>query len=193
MSLFLGRIHYIMYEKIIFQEEILESLLKFLDKDESAKLKKDLDREFPIERGKLEDIIDTSNIHAWLDKRVVRSENRLAKAVSILLKNFDLEKIKNKFFEIGKNYNGGKTPLEAFNFITSKFLDGMPCDHALAILKNDKDELVFTVEKDVHESIWKNYVDPKNYWILRDNFIEGSLKSSNIKFEKIDENYILRK
>lgn len=193
MSLFLGRIHYIMYEKIIFQEDILENLLKLLDEEKSAKLKKELDRDFPIERGELEDIIDTSNIHGWLDSRVVRSENRLARAVSILLKDFDLEKIKNKFFEMGKNYNGGKTPFEAFTFITSKFLDGMPCDHALAILKNDKDELVFTVTRDVHENIWKNYVDPQNYWILRDNFIAGSLESSNIKFEKIDEKYILRK
>ncbi|MDU7114679.1 MAG: hypothetical protein E6315_03605, partial [Peptoniphilus harei] len=174
MSLFLGRIHYIMYDKILFQEEILDNLLTYLEEEKRNELKKDLDEEFPLEKGNLEDIIDESNIHGWLNERVVRSENRLAKAVSILLRDFDLEKLKNKFFEIGKNYEAGESPMEVFSFMTSKFLDGMPCDHALAILKNDEDEFVFTVTSDVHKNIWKDYVSPEIYWILRDSFILGS-------------------
>lgn len=193
MSLFLGRIHYIMYDKILFQEEILDNLLNFLEEEKRNELKKDLDEEFLLEKGNLEDIIDESNIHGWLNERVVRSENRLAKAVSILLRDFDLEKLKNKFFEIGKNYDAGEAPMEVFSFITSKFLDGMPCDHALAILKNDDDEFVFTVLSDVHKNIWKDYVSPEIYWILRDSFILGSLNSSDLKFEKIEENYVIRK
>ncbi len=193
MSLFLGRIHYIMYDKILFQEEILDNLLNFLEEEKRNELKKDLDKEFPLEKGNLEDIIDESNIHGWLNERVVRSENRLAKAVSILLRDFDLEKLKNKFFEIGKNYKAGEAPMEVFSFITSKFLDGMPCDHALAILKNDEDEFVFTVLSDVHKNIWKDYVSPEIYWVLRDSFILGSLNSSDLKFEEIEENYVIRK
>ena len=193
MSLFLGRIHYIMYDKILFQEEILNSLLDLLEDDKRLEIKKDLDENFPVEKGKLEDLIDSSNIHGWLNERVTRSENRLAKAVSILLKDFDLDKLKNKFFEIGENYKAGDTPMEVFSFITSKFLDGMPCDHALAILKNDEDEFVFKVASDVHKSIWKEFVNPEIYWILRDSFIAGSLKYSSLKYEKIEENYVIRK
>ena len=193
MSLFLGRIHYIMYDKVLFQEEILDNLLNFLEEEKRNELKKEIDKEFPLERGNLEDIIDESNIHGWLNERVVRSENRLAKAVSILLRDFDLEKLKNKFFEIGKNYEAGEAPMEVFSFMTSKFLDGMPCDHALAILKNDEDEFVFTVLSDVHKNIWKDYVSPEIYWVLRDSFILGSLNSSDLKFEKIEENYVIRK
>ena len=193
MSLFLGRIHYIMYDKILFQEEILNKLMELLEEEKSLELKKDLDDNFPLERGNLEDIIDESNIHGWLNERVIRSENRLAKAVSILLEDFDLEKLKNKFFEIGKNYKAGEAPMEVFSFITSKFLDGMPCDHALAILKNDGDEFVFTVASDVHKNIWKDYVSPEIYWILRDSFILGSLSSTSLKYQKIDDNYVIRK
>ena len=115
------------------------------------------------------------------------------KAVSILLEDFDLEKLKNKFFEIGENYEAGETPMEVFSFITSKFLDGMPCDHALAILKNDEDEFVFTLASDVHKSIWGNYVEPEIYWMLRDSLILGSLSSTSLKYQKIDENYVIRK
>lgn len=193
MSLFLGRIHYIMYDKILFQEEILNKLMELLEEEKSLELKKDLDDNFPLERGNLEDIIDESNIHGWLNERVIRSENRLAKAVSILLEEFDLEKLKNKFFEIGENYEAGDSPMEVFSFITSKFLDGMPCDHALAILKNDEDEFVFTLASDVHKNIWENYVEPEIYWMLRDSLILGSLSSTSLKYQKIDENYVIRK
>ena len=37
MSLFLGRIHYIMYDKILFQEEILDKLLELLDEEKIDK------------------------------------------------------------------------------------------------------------------------------------------------------------
>ena len=91
MSLFLGYIHHLMYDKVLFQEELLESLLELLDDDKKIKLIEELNRDFPIERGDLKDIIDESNIHGWLDERVRRSENRLAKTVAFLLKDFDIE------------------------------------------------------------------------------------------------------
>lgn len=193
MSLFLGYIHHLMYEKILFQEELLTSLLDLIDEDEKISLSKDLDKEFPIEKGDLKDIIDEANIHGWLDERVRRSENRLAKTVGVLLKDFDIEDLKNKFYDFGKSYEAGDTPGEAFNFITSKFLDGMPCDHSLMIVKNDEDEFVFEVVRDLHKDIWANYVNPDLYWDLRDAFIGGSLENSGLKYEKINETYVIRK
>lgn len=193
MSLFLGYIHHLMYDKILFQEELLENLLELLDDDKKIKLIEELNRDFPIERGDLKDIIDESNIHGWLDERVRRSENRLAKTVAFLLRDFDIEELKNKFNDFGKNYEAGVSPEEAFNFITSKFLDGMPCDHSLMIIKNEEDEFVFNVARDLHRDIWGNYVNPDYYWDLRDAFIYGSLENSGLQYEKIDESYVIRK
>lgn len=182
-----------MYDKILFQEELLESLLELLDGDEKIEFSEELNRDFPIERGDLKDIIDESNIHGWLDERVRRSENRLAKTVAFLLKDFDIEELKNKFNELGKTYEVGETPEEAFKFITSKFLDGMPCDHSLMIIKNEENEFIFKVARDLHKDIWENYVNPDYYWDLRDAFISGSLENSGLKYEKIDETYVIRK
>ncbi|MDU3751863.1 MAG: hypothetical protein E7G36_09105, partial [Peptoniphilus rhinitidis] len=190
MSLFLGHIHYMMYNKIIFQEEILDYLLD-LSKDKENILE-ELDNDFPIEKGDLKNIIDENNIHGWLNDRVNRSENRLAKAVSILLKDFDLEELKKRYFEFGKNYDAGNFPMEVFQFITSKFLDGMPCDHALTIIKDDEDELIFRVISDVHKEIWQKFVDPEIYWTLRDEFIKGSLVDSKLNFENINGDYVIR-
>ena len=193
MSLFLGYIHHLMYDKILFQEELLESLLELLDDDKKMKLIEELDSDFPIERGDLKDIIDESNIHGWLDERVRKSENRLAKTVAVLLRNFDMEELKNKFNDFGKSYEVGETPEEAFKFITSKFLDGMPCDHSLMIIKNEENEVIFKIATDLHKDIWENYVNPDYYWDLRDAFISGSLENSGLKYEKIDETYVIRK
>ena len=193
MSLFLGYIHHLMYEKILFQEELLNSLLDLVDEEEKTSLSNELDKEFPIEKGDLKDIIDESNIHGWLDERVRRSEHRLAKTVEVLLRDFDIEDLKNKFYEFGKTYEAGDTPSEAFNFISSKFLDGMPCDHSLMIVKNEEDEFVFEIARDLHRDIWATYVNPDFYWDLRDTFIGGSLENSGLKYEKIDETYVIRK
>ena len=193
MSLFLGYIHYMMYDKIMFQENILEDLLNLLDEDEKNSLKKELDAKFLIEKGDLKDIIDESNIHGWLDERVKRSENRLAKTVLYLLKDFTIKDLEDKFYEIGKSYEAGNSPSQVFNFISSKFLDGMPCDHALMILKNEDDEVIFNIARDVHKEIWEKYLDPTIYWNLRDSFIAGSLEKSNLKYKKIDENYVIGK
>lgn len=193
MSLFLGYIHHLMYEKILFQEELLENLMELLDDNEKIELNKELDRDFPIERGELKDIIDESNIHGWLDERVRRSENRLAKTVAASLKNFDIEELINKLNDFGKSYEAGDSPEEAFKFISSKFLDGMPCDHSLMIIKNEEDEFVFKIARDLHRDIWGSYVNPDYYWHLRDAFISGSLENSGLKYEKIDESYVIRK
>lgn len=193
MSLFLGYIHYMMYDKILFQENILDNLLDLYDEDDKNNLKRDLDEEFFIEKADLKDIIDENNIHGWLDERVKRSENRLAKAVSILLKDFSIKDLENKFYEIGKSYEAGNSSREVFNFISSKFLDGMPCDHAIFIIKNEDDEFVFNIARDVHKEIWEKFTDSKIFWNLRDSFIRGSISSSTLKYEKIDENYVIRK
>ena len=170
MSLFLGHIHYMMYNKIIFQEEILDYLLD-LSKDKENILE-ELDNDFPIEKGDLKNIIDENNIHGWLNDRV--------------------EELKKRYFEFGKNYDAGNFPMEVFQFITSKFLDGMPCDHALTIIKDDEDELIFRVISDVHKEIWQKFVDPEIYWTLRDEFIKGSLVDSKLNFENINGDYVIR-
>ena len=61
MSRFLGKIHYIMFDKINYVDEITRKMSELLD--ENVDLKN-------IERGALEDLIDTDNIHGWLQVRV---------------------------------------------------------------------------------------------------------------------------
>ena len=61
------------------------------------------------------------------------------------------------------------------------------------IVKNDENEFVFEVVRYLHRDIWEAYVNPNLYWDLRDAFIGGSLEKSGLKYEKINETYVIRK
>lgn len=63
MSENLGPIHYMMYEKIKFQDKITSYLLdgKTDKVDEIARA---------VENKPLDQLIDTDNIHGWLDSKI---------------------------------------------------------------------------------------------------------------------------
>ena len=75
MSEFLGPIHYMMYEKIKFQDKITNYLL---DGNTS-----EVDRiNNPVSNEPLESLIDQDNIHGWLDYIIDVVENRLHYALN---------------------------------------------------------------------------------------------------------------
>lgn len=77
MSKFLGKIHYIMFDKINYVDEITRKMSELLDDKVDLK---------SIENGNLEDLIDTDNIHGWLQVRVGVVEDNLAKVLTQLKK-----------------------------------------------------------------------------------------------------------
>ncbi|MFR1138908.1 MAG: hypothetical protein ACLSDN_07985, partial [Anaerococcus vaginalis] len=74
MSEFLGPIHYMMYEKIKFQDKITDFLLDGKTEEIDEKIK-------PVSTDNLENLIDQENIHGWLDSKIDVVENRLAYAI----------------------------------------------------------------------------------------------------------------
>lgn len=82
MSRFLGKIHYIMFDKINYVDEITRKMSELLDDNVDLK---------NIERGALEDLIDTDNIHGWLQVRVAIVEDNLARVLSELKKKESLK------------------------------------------------------------------------------------------------------
>ena len=65
-----------MFDKINYVDEITRKMSELLD---------DVDLK-NIERGALEDLIDTDNIHGWLQVRVAIVEDNLARVLSELKK-----------------------------------------------------------------------------------------------------------
>ena len=116
MSRFLGKIHYIMFDKINYVDEITRKMSELLD--ENVDLKN-------IERGALEDLIDTDNIHGWLQVRVAIVEDNLARVLSELKKEGKLEDALEIAYDFGAKEDFSGDASDAFQFMSDKFLDGM--------------------------------------------------------------------
>ena len=102
MSAFLGPIHYWLHGKIKIQDSIVEDILAFAKEEYGLDYREYLDTEYGIiEKEALEEIIDESNIHGWLQERIHRVERHLAYTVTNVLKEHPeaLDKLK----EIYKN------------------------------------------------------------------------------------------
>ena len=127
MSENLGPIHYMMYEKIKFQDKITSYLLdgKTDKVDEIAR---------PVENKPLDQLIDTDNIHGWLDSKIDVVEKRLNYALKVS------KKPKEKLFDLGKKVANGKdfSDYESiFQDLNLYLLDGMPCDRGLSAQVDD--------------------------------------------------------
>lgn len=80
MSAFLGPIHFWLYNKIQFQESLIDELVRVATaqgwSDEDL-----ADKYCSKDRRKLDKVIDESNIHGWLQSRIHDAEGRYAALV----------------------------------------------------------------------------------------------------------------
>lgn len=192
MSAFLGPIHYWLYNKIQIQQNIVGEIVS-LGKTLIPDLEKQLDENYESsETRPLEEIIDTDNIHGWLQTRVTQAEYKLAYSVTMLLKKSPelLEDITSVFYEKGKAISIANTnAAEAYKGISDSLLDGMPCDHANTVLEESEEKVIWKRNTCVHKSYWEEIGGDINlYYSLREAFIRGYLSGLALVYEKIDEN-----
>jgi len=195
MSAFLGPIHYWLYNKIKLQNNMVEAVIQYAeDKNLMKDLRSSLDQQYgTIDLRPLEEQIDTSNIHGWLQECVSIVEYRLAYAVTSLLKKNSniLDDLKDIFRNLGvkeTTLSKDHTVEEAFKSLNDTLLDGMPCDHANSLVSQRNNEMVWKRNVCVHESYWSKVGgDIQNYYILREEYIKGLLSKAGIRFEKVDE------
>lgn len=191
MSLFLGPIHYWLYNKIELQNRITENIIKSLNIEE---IRKDLDEKYGyLDNKPLEDMIDTQNIHGWLQEKVNVVENRLAYVTKYALdkdiKNID--KIKEIFFNFGRDIkiDNKEDAQVIFKAIDDNLLDGMPCDRAKNVLDKNQDFISFERRICVHKKYWDNInIDINIYYDFVDSFINGILEDTKFIFVKENDN-----
>ena len=196
MSLFLGPIHFWLYNKIQRQLDLVEEIVRRCKKDLSIDISESLVTKYGIPESRpLEEVIDVGNIHAWLQTKVSDVEYRLAFAVTEVLKldSGHLEILKDIFREKGRQA-GSKASKgieldQVYNIINDTWLDGMPCDHAYRVLEESRDEVVVRRQICVHEQYWSMVEgNIKNYYTLRNTWNEAFAEEQNLRFEYIDDN-----
>lgn len=188
MSRFLAPIHFLMYDKVLFLEAFVENYID-IAKDNNVELK-ELNSLGEIEKSPLDRIIDEDNIHLWIQKKVEIVENRFAYVVSEILKSdkeLIIELLKYSYRK-GRNENFNSNADDAFKFIISRFLDGMPCDNSISIIESNEDFVKFIIEIDNHEKFWEYGISSETYWEIRNKYIKGLLSIS--RYDLFVENNI---
>lgn len=194
MSAFLGPIHYWLYNKIQLQQRIVDDLY-ILGERHGLSLEAECNKLYgEFENKPLEEMIDQSNIHGWLQERVSQVEYKYAYCTTRLLQADAT--LKPSITSIVAN-NGTNLaiymkefPLDAtgvYKIISDHLLDGMPCDHANKVLKQNDNEVLWKRAICVHSRYLDEVGGDINlYYELRDAWIEALVKELGFKFEKPD-------
>lgn len=193
MSAFLGPIHHWLYNKIQIQDKIIEEILR-----DGEKIKPDLEgvleTKFGVtEKRPLEEVIDTENIHGWLQEQVSRSEYKLAYGITELLSMEPefINNLENIFKDAGKVLGGtisADNASQAYKTISDSLLDGMPCDRSNQILDTSDTSVTWKMVTCVHSPYWEEIGGRiEIYYQLRDEFIQGCLLGTDLIYEKTDE------
>ncbi|MDR0923740.1 MAG: hypothetical protein LBN31_05265 [Hungatella sp.] len=201
MSAFLGPIHTWLYNKIKFQDAMTDAILDFVEENGCSK---DLrtrtgSRYGVLEKGNLEDMIDTANIHGWLQEKVSLVENRLAYVVTELAETDQerLPHIADAVRNFGKRNSADKniTVRKGYDYLESTLLNGMPCDRVNDLVQETEDKLVWRQTQDIHGAYWAMiHGDVTHYYTLRESLIKGMFEDSEIEFHQIeDQVYELRR
>ena len=204
MSLFLGKIHYWLFNKVLWFEGLEGEIIK-LAKDKGIdveKLEAEINSKYGVKtpNKNLEDMIDTSNIHGWLQGKIHSAEGRMAAWTKVILENnqdyiLDMRKV---YENQGVNAaNEAKESLEninaetIFNSMNDYILDGMPCDRVNEVIDSSEESIMWKRRVCVHKNIWENegiLVDV--FYESREHWINAFVNTMNNDYEyvKLEDN-----
>ncbi len=202
MSTFLAPIHFLLFNKIKLHEELEKELIKgFMENFED-----DIDKINDIENKNikkygeripdkpLEDLIDTDNIHGWLQERIDIAETRQASILADLFKKYKDNGIllaKNIYerngISLGKNAKEKydvSNPKGVYDALNNYILNGMPCNNIISIKVAEDDYLEYSQSKCLHKKYWDSAgVDPRLMYDLRTSWTSAFVNTANPDFK----------
>lgn len=181
MSAFLGPIHFWLYNKIQFQENLIDELVAYV----TAKGWSDkADQYVSTDRRKLDEVIDEANIHGWLQSRIHDAEGRYAALVLDAAgddgEKFDALKEAAHNFGAKQGLQAATAP-EAFHRLDDLLLDGMPCDQVNSVRESDDARIAWDRTMDLHSEFWQGHGD--RYYALRQALVDGLLSATDYALE----------
>ena len=201
MSLFLGKIHYWLFNKIQWFEVLEEDIIK-VAKEEGVyteeinnKINEKYGEKLP--NKPLEDMIDTGNIHGWLQSKINSAEGRMAAWTSEIINNSvnGINRIEKVYIEQGikaadeiiAEGKSTKKADELYNLMNDYILDGMPCDRVNEIIESSEEIIKWTKRICVHKDIWNaENIDVKYFYDFRSLWIKAFISELNKDFEYVE-------
>lgn len=202
MSLFLGKIHYWLFNKILWFEKLEEEIIKLAESEglNVEKLRAEINEKYgePTPQLQLEEMIDTSNIHGWLQGKIHSAEGRMAAWTTKVISNDKdvAPKLENIYVQQGikaanevkeKGFELASAP-EIFDSINDYILDGMPCDRVNEVIRSEEDIVEWKRRICVHSDIWNKEEGDVNYFYkLRSLWVKAFVNEVNPDFKYIEE------
>ncbi len=198
MSAFLGPVHFMLYNKIQRQNELLNEIINASEENHwvngiADQLKEKCGEN---ETAPLETVIDESAIHNWLNNQVSIAESRMAFALKLILEKDSslIDKVSEIFYSNGAasrlDYADIIVAEELFNAVNMCLLDGMPCDGGITVESNDGSEIVWSINMQVHTPFYESEgLNSQIFLTLRDKWLQGFFAGSfNIDYARLSEN-----
>ena len=167
MSLFLGKIHYWLFNKILWFEGLESEIITLAEKEglNVEELSNTINSKYgeKLPNKDLEDMIDTGNIHGWLQSKIHSAEGRMAAWTANILENDEkaLVKIDNIYITQGikaaKEVKSLQIPTNAneiYISVNDYILDGMPCDRVNEIIVSEDNIVEWKRRICVHKDMW---------------------------------------
>lgn len=203
MSRFLAPIHFWLFNKIKLSEDLEKDLKElYLNKfgEDINTIYNNIEASIgvPTLAMPLDQIIDNSNIHGWLQDKISKTEKRLAALITNTNNKFGKEAIsiaKDAFInqgarcgiEANNNYEL-PSPSEMFKALNNYVLEGMPCDNANSIYKDSPYEIEWRNEKCLHKTYWDVVQGDINlFYELRYAWVDSFVKNANNNYEYVRE------
>lgn len=198
MSRFLAPIHTWLFNKIRLYENLEAGLVK----NYTEKYGKDVEALYnqiqerhghPLEDKPIEELIDVSNIHGWLQNKISIAETRQAALLTELtnkhgeeVKNIALNHYSSQGSECGRDaaakYEVNSAP-ELYQALNNYILEGMPCDRVNVTTVNTEDKLEWKNEICLHRGYWDAVSgDISFFYELRDAWIKSFVEDANDNF-----------
>ncbi len=170
MSRFLAPIHTSLFNKIKVTEDLEMNLINSFREIYGEKVTvivNDINDKYgnPLEDAPLEDLIDSDNIHGWLQNKIAAAETRQSELLGDLINKFGekAEKIAfnvfenqaNKLAKQSKNIYETATAPDIYEALNVYILEGMPCDNVNNITIKDVDVLEWQNIKCLHKAYWE--------------------------------------
>lgn len=183
MSKFLAPIHSWLFNKIKISEGIENRLLETLQVKEDPFVKALYSQVGPqLPDSPLEELIDQSNIHGWLQNRIHMTESRLAALITWQVTGApeNLSMLHSIWTQAGAALGGSlesPPPLkaeEAYKLVQDIVLEGMPCDRVNQVTAVNEEAVEWLTTQCLHQGYFQAVNgEVAHYYDLRKSFVNG--------------------
>ncbi|MCR5175740.1 MAG: hypothetical protein K6C05_02700 [Anaerovibrio sp.] len=185
MSMFLGPIHFWLYNKIDNQEKLTK---RVADLAVNNGWLSDGDK-YTYDLPELADAIDASNIHGWLQAKIVDAESRFAQMITDILSadGTRIDSICAAAVDFGKGAAivMESSAMEAYKAFEDFFLNGMPCDRVNVLTDQTESSVSWEMAEDIHAASWPKG-DTSVYYHLKKAVMDGMLSDTGLKITMKD-------